>query len=118
MCGLDRFIDFAKPDFIGREAVLAARGETPTERLVLLEIDALDADVTGYEPIYHHDRRVGYVTSGCYGHHVKKSLALGYIEATLTTGTAALSVTVVGQSRTARILTTPPYDPSGARMRS
>jgi dimethylglycine dehydrogenase len=118
MCGLDRYIDFDKGDFIGRAAALAERSQPPAERLVLMEVDAVDADVTGYEPIYHQDARVGYVTSGCYGHHVKKSLALGYVRSDLAHSRTELRVTIVGQPRSARILTDPPYDPSGARMRS
>ena len=118
MCGLERFIDFNKGDFIGREAALAASKTTPNETLVLIRIDALDADVTGYEPIYHQDQRVGFITSGCYGHHVKESLALAYVQTSLVRSDPSLSVTVVGEPRAARILREPPYDPKALKLRS
>jgi dimethylglycine dehydrogenase len=97
-------------------------------RLVLLEIDSPDADASGYEPIRHEGRRVGYVTSGAYGHHVKKSLALGYVETALTRDALDLSgpsgrgggftVSIIGVQRPARILAKPPYDPGGAKLRA
>jgi len=118
MCGLERFIDFNKGDFIGREAALLASKTTPDETLVLMSIDAVDADVTGYEPIYHQGERIGFITSGCYGHHVQKSLALAYVKSALANSTAELSVTVVGEPRRARILKEPPYDSKALKLRS
>lgn len=53
--GLDRFIDFDKPRFIGKEAVTFDKGRRQTRRLVTLEIDATDADSAGYEPIFIGD---------------------------------------------------------------
>ena len=47
-------------------------------------------------------RRVGFVTSGSYGHHVQKSLALAYVDPTSPI-VAELTVFVVGEPR-ARIL--------------
>jgi dimethylglycine dehydrogenase len=117
MTGLDRFIAADKGDFIGREAFTNASRTEPSMRLVLLEIDSPNADASGYEPIRHGDRRVGYVTSGAYGHHVQRSLALGFVESALARTPDALTVSVVGVRRAARILREPPYDPSGARLR-
>ncbi len=118
MSGLDRFIMFDKPDFVGRTAALRARESAPTQRLVLLEIDASDADAIGYEPVWADSRRVGFVTSGGYGHHVEMSLALAYIDREIAESDAPLTVHVVGEERTARILREPPYDPTGARIRA
>ena len=38
--GLDRFVDFGKADFIGREAALAERAGGPKRRFVIMEVDA------------------------------------------------------------------------------
>ncbi len=119
MSGLDRFIAFDKGDFIGRAAVLEERQRGPAQRLVLLAVDSKDADVTGYEPVRSDGRVVGFVTSGAYGHHVRQSLALAYIDAALAGQMSApLSVDVVGEPRAARLLREPPYDPRGLRLRS
>ena len=51
--GMDRFIKWDKPTpFIGQPAAENERQTGPARRLVNLEIDALDADVQGYEPIW------------------------------------------------------------------
>ena len=119
MCGLDRFVDYGKADFIGREAALADREATPPHRLVALEIDSADADAWGFEPVWHKDEYAGYVTSGAYGHTVEKSLALAYVKTPLAESTnEEFAVHIVDQRRPARILAEPPYDPSGSRLRS
>ena len=117
MAGLDRFIAFDKGKFIGREAALAERGASPAQRLVLLSIDAGDADVTGFEPVWQGTRKVGFVTSGAYGHYVEQSLALAYVDAAIAAEAAPISLHVVGERRAARILTEPPYDPQGRKLR-
>ncbi len=118
MSGLDRFVDFGKRDFIGQEAALRERDEgTPRQKLVTLEIGAGDADASGFEPVWIGERRIGFVTSGAYGHAVGKSLAMAYLDREVITPGAALEVHVVGVRRAARILPGPSYDPSGGRMR-
>jgi dimethylglycine dehydrogenase len=117
MAGLDRFVAAGKGDFIGRDAFVAAQAEDPPQRLVLLQVDSPAADATGYEPVYRGDRRIGYVTSGAYGHHVRQSLALAYIDTDACQTGERLTVTIIGQPCTARILPAPPYDPAGSRLR-
>jgi dimethylglycine dehydrogenase len=118
MCGLDRHVALDKGDFIGREGVLRER-DTPSARvLVTLDIDATDADASGFEPVKCNGRLVGYTTSGAYGHWVGKSLALAYVDRAVVTTAPALTVDVVGETRTARLLTEPAWDPRGARLRS
>ena len=117
MSGLDRFVAFDKGDFIGREGALREREEGAARRLVLLDLAATDADASGHDGIWLRDRQVGVVTSGAYGHHVGKSLALAYVDRKVIEDDAELTVFVVGEARTARILREPPYDPTGSRLR-
>ena len=116
--GLDRWVAFDKGEFVGREAALREREAGPSRRLVLLEVDAGDADATTDEGIWIGDRRAGYVTSGAFGHFVQKSLALGYVDLDVADERPDLSVYVVGDPRPARILPEPPYDPMGERLRT
>jgi dimethylglycine dehydrogenase len=116
--GMDRFIDFTKPAFTGCEAALAERKTGPIRKLVTLEIDALDADATGYEPIWHGRDLAGFITSGGYGHTVGKSLAMGYLNADYLHDTENFSVDLLGERHSARIVAAPVYDPSGRRMRA
>lgn len=117
MCGMDRFIDYSKPDFIGRQAALADADCTPGQRLVAMSVASEEADATGYEPIWLGDRRVGYTTSGGYGHTVGESLALGYVDSDVTGAGQSLEVHILGERVSATVLGGAPYDPKGERMR-
>ena len=119
MSGLDRFIAFGKKSFVGRDAAVREREEAPpARRLALLEIDATDADASGFEPVWRGERRIGFVTSGAYGHCVEKSLALAYLDRDVYEDRAECEVHIVGTRRKAQVLTEPAFDPDGARMRS
>jgi len=116
--GLDRFIDFDKPDFVGRAAVLAERSAGPKRRFVIMEVEAADADVTGYESIMHGAAAVGYVTSGAYGHCIGKSLAAGYVPTPLARDGAQFAIDILGEVCAATIRLEPLYDPNGLRLRA
>ena len=117
MTGMDRFIAFDKPDFVGKAPALKERDEGAKTLLVTLEIDATDADASGYEPVWQGSTRVGYVTSGGYGHTVKKSLAMALVDRDAAKPGTELSVHVVGQERKARVIPASPYDPDSKAMR-
>jgi dimethylglycine dehydrogenase len=85
---------------------------------VTLVVDAADADAYGDEPVLAEGRVVGFVTSGGYGHTVGASIALAYVEPRYAVPEVALSVTILGEDRPARVAALPLYDPGGARMRS
>ena len=112
-------------DFIGRaahEAESAAGG--PRRRLVALVVDPDPddpADAIGDEPIWHDDQVVGWVTSGGYLHHVRASLALGYVPSELATpdgrGGEGFEIEIIGRRRPARLQPEPLFDPQGLRMR-
>lgn len=118
MTGMDRWIDWSKPEFVGRGKALEEKdAQSPSMVLVTLEIDTLDADASGYEPIWKDNKRVGFVTSGGYGHTVKKSLALALVESEFSTPGTELAVHIVGVERPASVIPVSPYDPSGKAMR-
>ncbi|MEJ6392045.1 FAD-dependent oxidoreductase [Gymnodinialimonas sp. 2305UL16-5] len=117
MTGMDRWIDWEK-EFIGSEKALAERdGNGPQRRLVTLEIADGDADATGYEPIWNNDHKVGFITSGGYGHSVQKSLAMALVDADVAAVGTALSTHIVGVERGATVVPASPYDPAGTAMR-
>jgi len=65
-------------------------------------------------------RVVGWVTSGGYGHSVKLSLAQAYIPSALANSatTVKLQVEILGKRCDASLLSEPPFDPTGERMRA
>lgn len=118
MCGLSKYVAYDKQNFIGRDAALLDRAQQPSLEIVTLEVDATDADASGFEPIWLGDAYVGYTTSGGYGHNVKKSLAMGYLQSKLVAGGVALEISIAGERRRARVLAESAIDPQGARLRS
>lgn len=122
MCGLDRFVAPDKGPFTGREAFLRDRAAPPPRRLALLRVDAADADASAGDPVRADGRLAGEVTSGAFGHHTGLSLALAYLDSDCLDGAPAdarppLTVEVMGEPRGAWLLTAPPYDPEGSRLR-
>lgn len=116
--GMDRWIDWNK-DFIGKQAALAEHdGNGPAQRIVTLEIDAADADATGFEPVWADGKVVGFVTSGGYGHTVGKSLAMAMLDQAHCAEGTELTTHIVGAERTARVIAASPYDPAGKAMRA
>lgn len=115
--GMDRWIDWSK-DFVGKSAALAERASNgPTRRVVTLEIDAEDADASGFEPVWLNGAIAGFVTSGGYGHTLGKSLAMAMVDSAAAAEGTELEVHIVGAARKARVIPPSPYDPSGRAMR-
>ncbi len=118
MTGMDRWIDWDKEGFIGRDAAISERnGNGPAQVLRTLEVAANGSDASGYEPVWSGDRRVGFITSGGYGHTVGKSLAMALIEPDHAAEGNALSAHIVGVARDASVIAPSPYDPDGKAMR-
>ena len=59
---------------------------------------------------------VGFVTSSAYGHYVKQSLALAYVDNNALN--SELTVDVIGEPRPCVILNEPAYDPEGKKLRA
>ncbi|WP_224826722.1 FAD-dependent oxidoreductase [Cognatishimia sp. MH4019] len=117
--GMDRWIDFNKEGFIGRDTALKERdGDGPAQIQVTLEIDAKDADASGYEPIWKDGKKVGFVTSGGYGHTLGKSLAMALVNQDCAAEGTALTLHIVGVERPAKVIAPSPYDSAGKAMRA
>jgi dimethylglycine dehydrogenase len=115
--GLDRFISFKKPvDFIGRARAEAERRTPPARRLAQFVVDARDADVVAYEPIWLDGQVVGFCTSGGYAHGVGQSVAMGFLPTERIAEGLAVEIEILGERRPARVVTGPLWD--DPRMRA
>ncbi|MFP5508532.1 MAG: FAD-dependent oxidoreductase, partial [Alphaproteobacteria bacterium] len=102
--GLDRFISFKKPaDFIGRKAAERERELGAKRKLCAFEVEALDADVVAYEPIWLDGKVQGFCTSGGYSHHAGKSIALGFVPTDRAQAGLEVEIEIMGQMRPARL---------------
>ena len=116
--GLDRLISFKKnADFIGRQAAEAERLAGPKRLLCVFEVDAKDADVVAWEPVWSQERIIGFCTSGGYSHWSGKSIAYALIDAGAIDESSMASIEILGELRPAKRLDHPLFDPDGARLR-
>ena len=117
--GLDRFVSLKKPDFYGREALLAWRDAGLSNSLVTMEVHGVtNADARGSEPIFAGGEIVGRVTSGGYGWRVGKSLALAMVRPDLAKPGAEFDIMILGHRHRATIIADSPFDPDNLALRS
>lgn len=115
--GLARLVKGDK-DFLNKAAWQSIADRPARETMCMLEIDAIDADASGGEPIFLRDGTpAGQVSSGAYGYSVEKSLAIAYLKAGLAVPGDTVHVAILGKNHTARVLAKPPFDPDGHRLR-
>jgi dimethylglycine dehydrogenase len=116
-CGLDRLIRDDK-DFLNRDAWEKVRDRPARDLMMMLAIEATEADATGGEPVFLPDGTpVGQVSSGAYGHSVGMSLAIAYLKAGKVNPGDAVEVAILGRPHRAVVLDRPPFDPDGTRLR-
>ncbi len=77
--GLNWVVKFKKGDFVGRDALVAARAAGLAKRIVGLEFEGRNIGRQGYDVI-HDGAVVGRVTSGTFSPTLKKSLCLAYVD--------------------------------------
>lgn len=117
--GLDRFVSFKKPAFIGREALLARKEQELRWRFVTLELFGVtDADARGSEPVLRNGRLVGRATSGGYGWRTGKSLALAMVEPGHAVPGTELEIVILGKQHSALVIPDSPFDPGNDALRS
>lgn len=115
---MERFIAYDKGEFTGRAALLSRKQQGVQWKLVYVEIKDTDRDVIGSEAVYDGERIVGIVTSGGYGHSVRKTLAFAYVDPQYDTPGTRLDVMMLGDRYAAVVLDGPVYDPRNERMRA
>ena len=114
--GLDFFINWDKV-FLGKNAALKEKKNGPKKKLVTMTIETKNIDVTGDEAIMKNGKCVGYITSGGYAHHVKKSMAMGYVPINFAKNGSEIEIEINGDLYKASVQLEPLYDSSGKRMR-
>jgi 4-methylaminobutanoate oxidase (formaldehyde-forming) len=121
--GLGFAVDFAKPDFIGRDALLRQKAAGPlTRRIVQVLLGDPEPLLHGNEPILCDGAMVGYVRAGAFGPTLGASVGLGVIEHPAGITAEMLrshrwAVQVNDAVVPATPSLTPLYDPKGERVR-
>jgi len=105
-------------DFVGRDALVAAKAAPPRKRLRCLVLDDPRSVALGNEPLRVDGRIVGRVTSGGYGFAVERSIAFGYLPPEQSAIGTRGEVEVFGTWVGFEVAREPLWDPEGARIRA
>jgi dimethylglycine dehydrogenase len=103
--GLERFVDFGKGPFLGREVLIAWKGKGFQNKLVTLEVQGVtDADARGSEPVMRNGAMIGRTTSGGYGWRMGKSLAIAMVKPEFANVGDEVDVRILGETRRAIVI--------------
>jgi len=105
-------------DFVGRDALRAAKEAGPRKRLRCLVLDDPRSVALGNEPIRVDGQIVGRVTSGGYGFAVERSIAYGYLPPDQAAIGTRGDIEIFGEWIGFDVAREPLWDPEGARIRS
>jgi 4-methylaminobutanoate oxidase (formaldehyde-forming) len=114
--GLGFAVAMGKGDFIGREALEAAR--SPERSLACLVLDEDRSVVLGEEPVRIDGSLTGRVTSGGYGYTLRRSIAYAYVPSEDAVSGRRVEINLFGRWVGAEVAAEPLYDPANERVRS
>ena len=115
--GLEKFIDFDKPEFIGKKSVIQQKDSKPEWRFLRLVVDMDDAEPLPSDPVISNGRCVGYVTSAAFGYRVGKCIALAYLDNEVPENTTEFEIEILGKLQPACLCQTAFYDPDNHRLK-
>ena len=118
--GIGFAVRMRKGDFIGRDALRAARAEGVSRKLCCMTLDDANAVVMGKEPILRadSDQVLGYVTSANYGHSIGRGIVYGYLPTEYAEVGTKVDVVYFGERLPATVAREPLYDPNGSKMKA
>jgi glycine cleavage system T protein len=122
--GLDWAVKLkSNTEFKGRNALEKQRETKLKKKLASFTVSDPEIVLLGRETIFRNGERVGWLSSGGYGHTIEKNIGLGYIrcqdgvdDGFILSGNYELDV---AQRRVAcNVHTSPLYDPTSSRVKS
>ncbi len=117
--GLERFVDWTKPDFRGKTALLAEKQRGLTKRFATLVIEAGEQDPPYMATIWKDGAIVGELTSGYYGHRVGACIGLGMLKAEVNLPGTKVEVEIFGRLYPAVVQEDAPlWDAKNERIRA
>ncbi len=115
--GLGFCVRLKKPDFIGKEALIAIKQKGLRTRMCALTMDA-GGNLYGGESVYAEGRIVDRIRTGGYGHTIGKDIGLVYLPPELAKAGTALEVEILGERIKAQVADLPLVDPKGLKIRA
>lgn len=118
--GLERFVRWDKPEFIGKAALQSEKQQGVTKQFTALVLDEPgDCDAPYMSTIWKDDQIVGEVLSSAYGYRTEKALALGMMKSEAATPGTRVEVEIFGIRMGAVVHgDMPVWDPENNRLRA
>src|SRR5437763_5158553 len=77
--GLGFFVDLAKPDFVGRDALLKTKQSGPAEKLVPFRMTKKGPPPRPHYAVFRNGEQIGEVTSGTLSPSLNWGIGMGYV---------------------------------------
>ena len=117
--GLERFVDWSKPEFRGKAALQSEKQQGVSKRFVTLVVEGSEFDAPYMSTLWHDGKVVGETTSGGFGYRVNKSIALGMLRTDLSQPGTQLEIEIFGERYPATVQPDGPlWDPKNERLRA
>jgi aminomethyltransferase len=107
--GLAFFIDLEKPEFLGRNSLLAQKEGGPKQRLVALKANGKSPPLRAHYGVFVGDTQVGELTSGTQSPSLGIGIGLGYIEVPFSKPGQKVEIDVRGRRFAATVEKKPLY---------
>ncbi|MZR30073.1 GcvT family protein [Sneathiella litorea] len=119
--GLGFAVKSTKPEFIGRDAVLARKESGPHNRILQFLLTDPEPLLFHNEPIIRDGEIVGYLSSGSYGYTLGAAVGMGYVpckgEKPAEILASDYEIEVAGRRIKAIVSLKPMYDPEAKRVK-
>lgn len=106
--GLGWITKLDKGDFIGREAIVKAKEQGVSRKLVGFELKERAFPRHGYK-IMNDDKEIGHVTSGTFSPSLDKGIGIGYINVPFNEVGTQITISIRGREIPAQVVKTPFY---------
>ena len=107
--GLGFFVDLAKPDFIGRDALLKTKEVGPREKLVSFRMKEKGPPPRPHYAVFRNGERIGEVTSGTLSPSLKWGIGMAYVSSAYAKIGAEIDIEIRAQKFPATVEKKPLY---------
>jgi aminomethyltransferase len=107
--GLGFFVDLAKPDFVGRDALLKTKEVGPFEKLVPFRMKEKGPPPRPHYAVFHNGERIGEVTSGTLSPSLNWGIGMAYVSSAHAKIGAEIDIEIRAQKFPATVEKKPLY---------
>jgi glycine cleavage system T protein (aminomethyltransferase) len=107
--GLGFFVDLAKPDFVGRDALLKTKEGGPREKLVPFRMKEKGPPPRPHYAVFRNGERVGEVTSGTLSPSLNWGIGMAYVSSAHAKIGTEIDIEIRGQKFAATVEKKPLY---------